>query len=183
MRPSSLDTFRPFASRPHSPQPPAMPRPAVQLGVLDGQLPRENAAVVQGCVPLVMLKGDSYRLRGKRPRRPLQPHGWLTGQPTQQRPPRSLPATVRCACLRLAARKAAASRTLKRPSFRPARPAYISTGIDAARSIPRGHHRSSRSNRRAASRVRSGGAVQRGPTVAGGLAPRARAHRVFPIGR
>ena len=40
-----------------------MPRPAVQLGVLDGQLPRENAAVVQGCVPLVILKGKSYRLR------------------------------------------------------------------------------------------------------------------------
>jgi len=42
-----------------------MPRPAVQLRVLDGHLPRENAAVVQGCVPFVSLKGDSYRLRGK----------------------------------------------------------------------------------------------------------------------
>jgi hypothetical protein len=40
-----------------------MPRPAVQLSVLDGQLPRENAAVVQGCVPLVDTDGqDSYRL-------------------------------------------------------------------------------------------------------------------------
>ena len=42
-----------------------MPRPAVNLGILNRQLPRENAAVVQGCVPFVMLKGDSYRLRGK----------------------------------------------------------------------------------------------------------------------
>jgi hypothetical protein len=38
-----------------------MPRSAVQLGVVHGHLPRENAAVVQGCVPLVSLKGDSYR--------------------------------------------------------------------------------------------------------------------------
>jgi hypothetical protein len=51
-----------------------MPRPAVDLGVLHRQLSHENAAVVQGCVPLVSLKGDSYRLRGKdldaRPTRP-----------------------------------------------------------------------------------------------------------------
>lgn len=33
--------------------------------VIAGQLLRENAAVVQGCVPFVSLKGDSYRLRGK----------------------------------------------------------------------------------------------------------------------
>ena len=40
-----------------------MPRPAVQLGVLDGQFPRKNAAVVQSCVPLVITDGqDSYRL-------------------------------------------------------------------------------------------------------------------------
>ena len=40
-----------------------MPRPAVQLGVLRGELARENAAVVQGCVPLVITEGqDSYRL-------------------------------------------------------------------------------------------------------------------------
>jgi len=32
-----------------------MPRPAVQLGVLDRQLPRENPAVVQGCVPSVTI--------------------------------------------------------------------------------------------------------------------------------
>ena len=63
VRPSSLDTFSPFTSRAHSPQSPAMPRPAVDLGVLDGQLPRENTAVVQGCVPLVITDGqDSYRL-------------------------------------------------------------------------------------------------------------------------
>jgi hypothetical protein len=42
-----------------------MPRPAVQLSVPRGDLARENAAVVQGCVPFVILKGDSYRLRGK----------------------------------------------------------------------------------------------------------------------
>jgi len=45
---------------------PAMPRSAVKLGVLDGQLPRENAAVVQGCVPLVAITGDSYRMRRHR---------------------------------------------------------------------------------------------------------------------
>ena len=40
-----------------------MPRPAVNLGVLNRQLPRENAAVVQGCVPFVITEGqDSYRL-------------------------------------------------------------------------------------------------------------------------
>ena len=65
VRPSLLDTFGPVATWAHSPQPPAMPRPAVDLGVLDGQLPRENAAVVQGCVPLVNLKGDSYRLKDR----------------------------------------------------------------------------------------------------------------------
>ena len=32
-----------------------MPRPAVQLSVLDRQHPSENAAVVQGCVPFVLL--------------------------------------------------------------------------------------------------------------------------------
>jgi len=63
MRPSSLDTIKPFASRARAAQPPAMPRSAVQLGVLHGHLPRENAAVVQGCVPLVITEGqDSYRL-------------------------------------------------------------------------------------------------------------------------
>jgi hypothetical protein len=60
---SSLDTFRPFVTRAHSPRSPAMPRPAVNLGVHHGQLPHENAAVVQGCVPLVITDGqDSYRL-------------------------------------------------------------------------------------------------------------------------
>ena len=43
-----------------------MPRPAVKLGVLHGQLPRENAAVVQGCVPFVHVTGDSYRMRRHR---------------------------------------------------------------------------------------------------------------------
>ena len=45
-----------------------MPRPAVQLGILGGQLPRENAAVVHGCVPLVEIDGDSYRMRDHRAR-------------------------------------------------------------------------------------------------------------------
>jgi hypothetical protein len=40
-----------------------MPRPAVQLSILDRQLPSENAAVVEGCVPFVITDGqDSYRL-------------------------------------------------------------------------------------------------------------------------
>ena len=40
-----------------------MPLSAVKLGVLHGQIPRENAAVVQGCVPFVITEGqDSYRL-------------------------------------------------------------------------------------------------------------------------
>jgi hypothetical protein len=40
-----------------------MPRPAVDLGVLHRQLSHENAAVVQGCVPLVITDGqESYRL-------------------------------------------------------------------------------------------------------------------------
>jgi hypothetical protein len=42
-----------------------MPRPPIQLSVIHADLARENAAVVQACVPLVSLKGDSYRLRGK----------------------------------------------------------------------------------------------------------------------
>ncbi len=53
LRPSSLDTLGPLAARAHAPQAPAIPRPAVDLGVLGGQLSRENTAVVQGCVPLV----------------------------------------------------------------------------------------------------------------------------------
>jgi hypothetical protein len=42
-----------------------MIRPAIQLSVLRAHLARENAAVVQTCVPLVMLKGDSYRLKDR----------------------------------------------------------------------------------------------------------------------
>ena len=42
-----------------------MPRPSVQLSVPRGELTRENAAVVQGCVPFVDLKGDSYRLKDR----------------------------------------------------------------------------------------------------------------------
>jgi hypothetical protein len=43
-----------------------MPWPAIELGILDGQLPRENTAVVQGCVPLVSINGESYRMRAHR---------------------------------------------------------------------------------------------------------------------
>ncbi|MCA1678026.1 MAG: hypothetical protein LC790_02610 [Actinobacteria bacterium] len=39
--------------------------PAVELGLSRARLAHQNAAVVQTCVPLVALKGDSYRLRGK----------------------------------------------------------------------------------------------------------------------
>jgi hypothetical protein len=42
-----------------------MIRPAVQLDVIRADLERQNAAVVQACVPTVALKGDSYRLRDK----------------------------------------------------------------------------------------------------------------------
>jgi hypothetical protein len=42
-----------------------MIRPSIQLSVLRADLEGENAAVVQTCVPTVMLKGDSYRLRDK----------------------------------------------------------------------------------------------------------------------
>ena len=42
--------------------PPGIP---IQLDVLATHLTRQDAAVAQGCVPLVNLKGDSYRLKGK----------------------------------------------------------------------------------------------------------------------
>jgi hypothetical protein len=42
-----------------------MPRPAIQLSVLNAHLTSENAAVVQACVPFVSLKGDSYRLKDR----------------------------------------------------------------------------------------------------------------------
>jgi hypothetical protein len=42
-----------------------MIRPAVQLGLVRAHVERQNAAVVQTCVPTVSLKGDSYRLRDK----------------------------------------------------------------------------------------------------------------------
>jgi hypothetical protein len=40
-------------------------RSPIQLGVRRARLAHQNAAVIQACVPLVELKGDSYRLRGK----------------------------------------------------------------------------------------------------------------------
>jgi hypothetical protein len=40
-----------------------MIRPAVQLGLVRAHVERQNAAVVQTCVPTVALKGKSYRLR------------------------------------------------------------------------------------------------------------------------
>jgi hypothetical protein len=39
--------------------------PAVELSLIRADLERQNAAVVQTCVPTVSLKGDSYRLRDK----------------------------------------------------------------------------------------------------------------------
>ena len=63
LRRSSLDTFSRFARALTAPSAPPMPRPAVQLSVLDRQHASENAAVVQGCVPFVITDGqDSYRL-------------------------------------------------------------------------------------------------------------------------
>jgi hypothetical protein len=73
-RRSPLDILSTFATQPQPPQTPPMPRSAVQLGVLRAQLADQNAAEVQACVPLVSLKGDSYRLKdrdlGPRPGRP-----------------------------------------------------------------------------------------------------------------
>jgi hypothetical protein len=39
---------------------------AVQLRVIRADLERENAAVVQTCVPTVEITGDSYRMRAHR---------------------------------------------------------------------------------------------------------------------
>jgi hypothetical protein len=39
--------------------------PAIELDVSRARLAHQNAAVVQTCVPLVSLKGDSYRLKDK----------------------------------------------------------------------------------------------------------------------
>ncbi len=40
-----------------------MARRPVQLRVLHAHLTSQNAAVVQGCVPLVQINGPSYRMR------------------------------------------------------------------------------------------------------------------------
>jgi hypothetical protein len=40
-----------------------MPWPAVKLGVLHGQFPRQNTAVVQGCVPFVRRISAWWRRR------------------------------------------------------------------------------------------------------------------------
>ena len=42
-----------------------MGRTPVQLNLNRPDLERQNAAVVQTCVPTVSLKGDSYRLKDK----------------------------------------------------------------------------------------------------------------------
>ncbi len=42
-----------------------MLRTPIQLSISRTRLAPQNAAVVEACVPLVSLKGDSYRLRGK----------------------------------------------------------------------------------------------------------------------
>jgi hypothetical protein len=46
-----------LATNLHSPRTPRMPRLAVQLSILHRQLPSENAAVVQGCVPFLAIDG------------------------------------------------------------------------------------------------------------------------------
>jgi hypothetical protein len=48
--------------------PPTAPMigPAIQLRVLRADLEGQNAAVVQACVPLVDITGDSYRMRAHR---------------------------------------------------------------------------------------------------------------------
>ena len=40
-----------------------MVRSPIQLGVRLARLAHQNTAVVQACVPLMSLKGDSYRLK------------------------------------------------------------------------------------------------------------------------
>jgi G:T-mismatch repair DNA endonuclease (very short patch repair protein) len=42
-----------------------MVRSPIQLGVRLARLAHQNTAVVQACVPLMNLKGDSYRLKDK----------------------------------------------------------------------------------------------------------------------
>jgi hypothetical protein len=42
-----------------------MVRSPIQLGIRRARLAHQNTAVVQACVPLMALKGDSYRLRDK----------------------------------------------------------------------------------------------------------------------
>ncbi|MGH2863760.1 MAG: hypothetical protein ACRDJX_00765, partial [Solirubrobacteraceae bacterium] len=54
------------AIRTRSPRTPAMARPAVKLRVHPAHLTSQNTAVVQGCVPLVEIDGESYRMRGHR---------------------------------------------------------------------------------------------------------------------
>jgi hypothetical protein len=42
-----------------------MIRPAVQLGLVRAHVERQNAAVVQTCVPTVAINGPSFRLKGR----------------------------------------------------------------------------------------------------------------------
>jgi hypothetical protein len=42
----------------------------IELSVGDAHLAHQNAAVIQACVPLVSLKGDSYRLKDRELARP-----------------------------------------------------------------------------------------------------------------
>jgi hypothetical protein len=65
MRRSSLDILVALAGPLHTPRTPAVPRPAIQLSVSRARLAPQNAAVVEACVPLVALKGDSYRLKDR----------------------------------------------------------------------------------------------------------------------
>jgi len=65
MRRSSLDIIAALVAIANTSGTPAVLRMAIQLSVSRTHLAPQNAAVVEACVPLVSLKGDSYRLRDK----------------------------------------------------------------------------------------------------------------------
>lgn len=65
MRRISLDTYPAGLITPRTPPTAPMIGPAIQLGILRADLEGQNAAVVQACVPLVIINGPSYRLKGR----------------------------------------------------------------------------------------------------------------------
>jgi len=64
-RRTSLDTLDLPRRHNHPPQPTPMPRNELERGILRAHPAHQDAAVAQTCVPLVDLKGDSYRLRDR----------------------------------------------------------------------------------------------------------------------